>query len=178
MKHIKAEFITKNGADERVKSKLLGLFDLSNSEKGTIRYTLYQNAEKPEHFCFVEHFADEQALNCHMNAPQLAATLADLITDLQAAPTVQSLDLVKSVGVEDKSPLISFLQVDRNGVGRWVRSDMKDEQNRFCICHKCRRFNPQEVDKGCSIIASVLKLANEQQVILPVWECASFLPAD
>jgi hypothetical protein len=63
---------------------------------------------------------------------------------------------------------------EKNNKKSWVRSDLKGKQKEFCMCWDCKKFNPEAEDKGCSIIKTVLSLASEKNIVLPVWECGQF----
>jgi quinol monooxygenase YgiN len=176
MKIVKAEFVSKIGSEDRVEAELLRLFPLSMSEEGTVRYTFHRDSTNPNRFCFFEYFENGEAMEQHMQSPLLADVLQAVGDHLEQEPVLTHLTEVKSVGSEDKTPEVAFKTVDRGGLLRWGRRDLIDQQNSYCICHKCDKFKPQSADKGCEIICSVLALAAEKQLILPVWECASFIP--
>lgn len=59
--------------------------------------------------------------------------------------------------------------------GVWVRSDLKNRQKEFCMCWDCKKFCPQEINKGCAIVMKVLELASQNKIVLPIWECPDFL---
>ena len=67
-----------------------------------------------------------------------------------------------------------YEKYERNGKTAWVRSDLKGKQKEYCMCWDCKKFNPTTDDKGCSIIKNVLSLANNSNIVLPVWECGIF----
>ncbi len=64
---------------------------------------------------------------------------------------------------------------ERNGVQSWVRNDLKNRQKEYCMCWDCSLFKPDQADKGCLKIKKVLDLAQENQQVLPVWECPDFI---
>jgi hypothetical protein len=64
---------------------------------------------------------------------------------------------------------------EKSGRAVWVRQDLKNRQKEFCMCWECWRFKPQAEDKGCEIIKDVLNLAAQKTIVLPVWECPSFI---
>lgn len=63
---------------------------------------------------------------------------------------------------------------ERNGKKVWVRSDLKGKQKEFCMCWNCKKFKPETENKGCNTIKNVLSLANNCNIVLPVWECEIF----
>jgi len=58
--------------------------------------------------------------------------------------------------------------------GNWVREDLNGKQKEYCMCWDCSKFKPELANKGCSIIAEVLNLAAQKEIVLPVWECNNF----
>jgi hypothetical protein len=67
-----------------------------------------------------------------------------------------------------------YEQYEKNNKKVWVRADLKGKQKEFCMCWDCQHFKPDTADKGCKIIKTVLDLATEKTIVLPVWECVSF----
>lgn len=55
----------------------------------------------------------------------------------------------------------------------WVRKDLKGKHREFCNCWKCGKFFPGE-DKNCPIASKVFGLCEQEELVLPVWECPVF----
>ncbi len=64
-----------------------------------------------------------------------------------------------------------YIKNERNN---WVRENANNLHKENCICWDCQYFKPTQENKGCSIILKVLTIANENDIILPVWECKKF----
>ncbi len=61
-----------------------------------------------------------------------------------------------------------------NERGNWVKKTQNNMHKEHCICWNCRNFNHLIESKGCEIIKQVLTLAEEKEIVLPVWECKNF----
>jgi quinol monooxygenase YgiN len=64
---------------------LLGLLAPTRNESGCIRYELLHNAADPTDFTFIEEWADETALNAHLQTPHLTAAVVQSQPLLAAA---------------------------------------------------------------------------------------------
>lgn len=63
----------------------------------------------------------------------------------------------------------------KNQRNNMVREDLNNRQKEFCMCWDCSKFKPEDEDKGCPVIQSVLQLAGSHSIVLPVWECPLFI---
>ncbi len=57
----------KPGQEEQLRDELLKLIEPSRAEKGSIQYKLHKSIEEIGTFVFYESWADENAINVHVN---------------------------------------------------------------------------------------------------------------
>lgn len=67
-----------------------------------------------------------------------------------------------------------FEQYVHYGKKVWVRNDLKGKHREYCLCWHCKRFNPNEVRKNCSIAKTLYDLCVHYNLVTPVWECKKF----
>lgn len=175
MKVIKAELVALAGHEQALRILLDELFGQVRQEAGTLLYTLHQDLDEPRRFFFYEQYSDDAALQQHMESPVLNRVLALAAAHLESQ-CIQTYGMECSSWMADKPATVAYGQAERPAGSRWVRNDLKDRQNAYCMCHACVKFRPQEEGKGCAIIAEVLATAARLNVVLPVWECRSFEP--
>ena len=171
---IVAEMKAKSGQAETLKQLLLSLFPNVRQEAGVVNYILNQHATEKERFLFYERYASLAVKEAHMKTAYLHAVLEKAKDLLAVSPVVEV--------YEDQAEISTAVNpgemvlASNNGKSIWVRADLQGRQKEYCICWNCRKFNPNAADKGCSIIFSVLHLAAEKGVVLPVWACPVFDP--
>ena len=83
--HVVARHFAKPDTVDEVRRLLLELIPPSRAESGCVKYELFQNADNPTDFTFVETFASDEALKLHASAPYVAG-LAAKMKDLVAKP--------------------------------------------------------------------------------------------
>lgn len=171
---IVAEMKSKPGQAETLKKLLLSLFPDVQQEAGVVNYILNQHATEKERFLFYERYASLAVKEAHMKTSYLHAVLEQAKNLLAAPPVVEMYEDQAEVTTSLK--LGEMVQVPNNGQPVWVRAELQGRQKEYCICWACQKFNPGAADKGCSTIFSVLRLAAEKGVILPVWACPTFAP--
>jgi quinol monooxygenase YgiN len=84
--HILARHFARPDTIDEVRRILLSLIEPSRAEPGCLKYGLFQNADDPTDFTFVETFASEDALKVHAAAPYIAG-LGPQLKDLVARPS-------------------------------------------------------------------------------------------
>ncbi len=80
-----AHITSKPDTVQQTKELLTGLIEPTRAEDGCVTYELLQNNNDPTDFTFVEEWADDAALDAHLNSPHLGSALP-LLADLLAAP--------------------------------------------------------------------------------------------
>ena len=57
-----------------------------------------------------------------------------------------------------------------------VREDLKGKHTKNCLCYaNCVFFHPETPKYHCSTAQAVFKLCIDEHLVLPVWECPSYL---
>jgi len=74
--HIVARFIARPECMDELRTLLLGMLEPTRQESGCLRYELLHNAADPTDFTFVEEWADDAAINAHLETPHLNALVA------------------------------------------------------------------------------------------------------
>ena len=171
---IYAEMKSKPGQAEALKMRLLDLFPRVQQEEGVVNYILHRHATEKDRFFFYERYASREVMDAHMKTPYLQAVLEAAGPLLAAPPVVEVYE--DQAEVKPVSKPAEMVKAAHNGSTVWVRADLQGRQKDYCICWSCRKFKPEAVDKGCPIICSVLRLAAEKGVVLPVWACPVFDP--
>lgn len=69
--HIVARFIARPESVGELRTLLLGLLGSTRKESGCIRYELLHNTTDPTDFTFVEEWADDAAIDAHLETPHL-----------------------------------------------------------------------------------------------------------
>ena len=87
--HIVARFIARPECVAELRTLLLGLLEPTRQEPGCLRYELLHNAADPTDFTFVEEWADEAAINAHLQTPHLTAAVSQSQPLLAAALDVR-----------------------------------------------------------------------------------------
>jgi quinol monooxygenase YgiN len=82
-----AQFSLKPGKREEFMTIVRPLIKATRNEKGCIDYTLHEDMQKPDHFAFIEHWADESALEGHKNSEHVQMILPKM-NELRTAPSV------------------------------------------------------------------------------------------
>lgn len=72
-KKVFAQVFIKPEAVATFKSVVPALIKATRQEKGCLMYNLFEQAENPGSFIFVEEYQDQEALDIHFNSPYLAA---------------------------------------------------------------------------------------------------------
>ena len=75
--HIIARFTAKPESVAALRTLLVGMLAPTRQEAGCIRYELLNNRNDPTDFTFVEEWADQAAIDAHMQTPHLKAVLVD-----------------------------------------------------------------------------------------------------
>ena len=169
---IYAEMKAKKGQAEVLERLLMDLFSHVRKEEGVVNYILHRHAMEKERFFFYERYATREVMEAHMATPYLQAALEAAGPLLAAPPVVEVYE--DQAEVKPPAQPAGMVKAVHNGSTVWVRADLQGRQKEHCICWSCRKFQPDTADKGCPIICSVLQLAAEKGVILPVWACPVF----
>ena len=169
---IHAEMKAKPGQAEVLERLLLELFPNVQKEEGVVNYILHRHATEKERFFFYERYASRAVMDAHMKTPYLHDVLEAAGPLLAAPPVVEVYE--DQAEVKPPAQPAGMVKAAHNGSTVWVRADLQGRQKEHCICWSCRKFQPDTADKGCPIICSVLQLAVQKGVILPVWACPVF----
>lgn len=167
-----AALTAKPGRGDELESILRSLFPHVRREHGVVNYILHRDPENTERLFFYERYQSVSVKEAHMQTDYLRDTLRRAEPLLAAPPQVDVYEDVEEIGSANEEP--GFSNYEHNGKTVWCRADLQERQKEFCLCWSCRKFAPGTPDKGCPIIQSVLKLADEKGVVLPVWACPEF----
>ena len=85
-----AKIVAVAGAEEQVKTALMGLIEPTRKEAGCINYDMHIDNENPAVFIFHETWRSEADLNTHSESQHMAACFG-AITDLLAEVDVRRL---------------------------------------------------------------------------------------
>ena len=80
-----ARLIARPDAIDALRAECLAMLEPTRKEAGCVRYELLANIANPAEFTFVEEWADQAAIDAHMQTPHLKAVVADS-APLLAAP--------------------------------------------------------------------------------------------
>ena len=87
--HIVARFIARPECVGELRTLLLGLLAPTRREAGCLRYELLANTADPTDFTFVEEWADDAAINAHLETAHLKAAVVQSQPLLAAALDVR-----------------------------------------------------------------------------------------
>ncbi|MBK5915617.1 putative quinol monooxygenase [Rhodocyclus purpureus] len=74
--HIVARFTARPDTVAQLRPILQGLLEPTRKEAGCLRYELLHNAADPTDFTFVEEWADDAAIDAHLQTPHLLDAVA------------------------------------------------------------------------------------------------------
>ena len=77
-------------------------------------------------------------------------------------------------GYDDPKEEKEYEQYDHHGNKVWVRSDLKGKHWDYCLCASCTRLNIKNHTENCVIANMLYSICVEQDLVIPVWECAEF----
>jgi quinol monooxygenase YgiN len=89
-----ARVVTLPGKESDFKALALALVSATRLETGCIKYELLQNLEDPTDFTFVEEWADDTALNLHLQTPHFIETAGKLDGLVALAPDIRRYELI------------------------------------------------------------------------------------
>lgn len=87
--HIVARFIAKPDTIKGLQTVLEALLTPTRQEPGCHRYLLLHNQQNPADFTFVEEWADEAAIDQHLQSAHLKKALTDMTGLLAVQPDIQ-----------------------------------------------------------------------------------------
>lgn len=61
-----------------------------------------------------------------------------------------------------------------HGIEVSVYTEAKGKHTEFCLCYDCIRFLP-ETPYNCPIAEEIFALCKKHNIVLPVWECPTFI---
>jgi len=70
-----ATFQARPGKEAELRAALIGLLAPTRKEAGCLNYDLHQSPKDPAKFLFHENWANQTALDAHMQSPQIKALL-------------------------------------------------------------------------------------------------------
>lgn len=167
-----AALTAKPGRGDELEPILRSLFPRVRREDGVVNYILHSDPANKDRFFFYERYQSNAVKDAHMKTDYLCDVLRRAEPLLAGHPQVDVYEDVEEVHPAEKKP--GFTAYERNGKKVWCRADLQERQKEFCLCWSCRKFAPGNPDKGCPIIHSVLNLADEKGIVLPVWACPNF----
>lgn len=88
--HVVARLIARPDTAAELQVLLLGLLQPTRREPGCLHYTLLCNHHDPTDFTFVEEWADQAALDAHLAAPHLQATVTAAAPLLASPPDIRT----------------------------------------------------------------------------------------
>lgn len=56
-----------------------------------------------------------------------------------------------------------------------VATELKGKHREHCLCYQCGLFKPDDRAKNCTLANLVYAICEETGMVLPVWECPSYL---
>lgn len=56
----------------------------------------------------------------------------------------------------------------------WVRTDLKGQHRRHCLCTYCQKFKPDNRSENCRAANTLFALDLAENIVTPVWECPKF----
>lgn len=92
--HVLATLRARPDRVEDLRDTLLGLFEGTRAEPGSISYHLWQNREDPTEFTFVETWRDEDALGAHFETDHIRDALTRLPGLLASDMELRQYDLL------------------------------------------------------------------------------------
>jgi quinol monooxygenase YgiN len=75
----------------------------SREEDGCIDYRFYEDTEQPNHFVFVEEWADQAALERHFGTPHIDTFMRSVPATMTKQPDVMFHTVASSVGLAEVS---------------------------------------------------------------------------
>lgn len=79
--------------------------------------------------------------------------------------------------VERVMDLPKIIEYEHHGAVVKVREDLKGKHKDYCLCHRCKLFNPGS-PMNCPRAINLFALCVKQDMVTPVWECPNFEPKD
>jgi hypothetical protein len=73
--------------------------------------------------------------------------------------------------------MTQIITYNHHGVKVHVREDLKGHHSAHSLCYKCARFIPDH-PMNCRLAQAITSFCRLTHVVLPVWECAVFKPAE
>ncbi len=93
--HVIAHITARPDKIEETRNLLLGLIEPTRAEAGCLRYQLFQNNADPADFTFLEEWADDEALDRHLQSQHLKDAMAKAPALLAGAPDIRRYTLVR-----------------------------------------------------------------------------------
>ena len=92
--HVLARFVAKPGKEDALKAVLTALIPPTRRELGCYQYDLLVETAEPGHFCFVERWDDNEALEQHLGAPHVRSAMAQIEGLVEGPPDIRRYTLV------------------------------------------------------------------------------------
>ncbi len=92
--HLLARSVARPGQEAALKAALTSLIAPSRREIGCYQYDLLEDSSDKRLFCFVERWDDPRALERHLDAPKIRATLEQIEGLVESPPEIRRLTLV------------------------------------------------------------------------------------
>jgi (4S)-4-hydroxy-5-phosphonooxypentane-2,3-dione isomerase len=93
-----AKVTAAEGKRDEAMAVLGRLVDATESEPGTLEYTLYADSTDAVTIWFTEVYADDEAFNAHISSPAMAEAMGALGGLLDGPADIRRLDAVKRKG--------------------------------------------------------------------------------
>ena len=70
---------------------------------------------------------------------------------------------------------VKYEKYEHHGKEVWVRTYVKGQHRKYCLCFSCKKFYPENNPEGrCPIADEVYNLCVKHNLVTPVWECPEF----
>lgn len=92
--HVLARFVAKSGKEDALRTVLTALVPPTRRELGCYQYDLLVETADPRHFCFVERWDDNEALDQHLGAPHVRSALEQIEDLVESPPDIRRYTLV------------------------------------------------------------------------------------
>lgn len=87
----------KTGKEETLKQALLGMIPATAKEKGVKEYRFHKSTTDPGRFFFYEKYADQEALDSHMDSAHFKATVATISDMVAKEPELTAYEFIQGI---------------------------------------------------------------------------------
>lgn len=69
----------------------------------------------------------------------------------------------------------NIIKYIHHGKKVYVDQLLQGKHRYHCLCYRCRRFHPDNVEINCDIASLLYRICKLNNVVTPVWECPNFV---